>query len=692
MPKSYQYSHGNAHPLGATCDEGGVKFSIYSENATSVVLLLFDTIDSKFPSQTITLDRNNNSTFNFWHVYIHGLKPGAVYAYRLDGPNQPDQGHRFNRNKVLIDPYAKEISNNLFNRSAACSPDDNISNSLRCVVQDPKKFDWGEDTPINRPMEETIIYELHTGAFTKSPTSDTKYPGTFSALQQKIPYLVNLGITAIQVMPIFEFDDSDPIRINADGKKLRDFWGYNPIGFFSPNAEYCIKGEPGRQHLELKRLIKALHQAGIEVILDVVFNHTGENNHSGPTISFKGIDNSIYYFLVPTNLAYYLDFSGCGNTLKCNHPIVQKLIIDCLEYWVKEYHIDGFRFDEASILSRGEDGSPLPFPPVIWQMELSETLANTKIIAEAWDAGGLNQVGYFPGFRTAELNGRYRDDLRSFVKGDGGNLKNIAQRIAGSADMYQYKGRLPINSVNFVTTHDGFTLNDLVSYNTKHNEQNGDNNTDGIDNNISWNCGIEGPSDNSEINVLRLKQIKNFATLLLLSRGVPLILYGDEVRRTQNGNNNVYCQDNELSWFNWDLVHQNHELLVFFQNLIEFRKSLKTLTNRFFFNDTVNKRGLKNIDFHGTVLNKPGWDDAEGRALSFSLAGHNEEPDLFVAANMSMQQLEFEIPSIKGRKWRQKLNTALASPEDFAEPTNECIIKSSKIYVEAHSVIVLVSS
>lgn len=656
------------------------------------MLLLFDTVDSKLPSQTITLDRKNNNTFNFWHVYVHGLKAGAVYAYRLDGPNNPESGHRFNKNKVLIDPYAREISNKLFNRSAACSPDDNISNSLRCVVQEETDFDWEDDEPLNRPMEETIIYELHTAAFTKSPTSKTKNSGTFSALQQKIPYLVELGITAIQVMPIFEFDDSDPLRINSEGQELHDFWGYNPIAYFSPHARYFSPSEPGRQHLELKRLVKALHQAGIEVILDVVFNHTGENNHSGPTISFKGIDNSIYYFLVPTNLANYLDFSGCGNTLKCNHPIVQKLIIDCLEYWVKEYHVDGFRFDEASILSRGEDGTPLPYPPVIWQMELSETLANTKIIAEAWDAGGLNQVGYFPGFRAAELNGRFRDDIRSFVKGDGGKLKTIASRIAGSADMYEYEGRLPINSVNFITSHDGFTLNDSVSYDTKHNEANGDNNTDGIDNNVSWNCGVEGPTENADINRLRLKQIKNFTTLLLLSRGVPLILYGDEVRRTQNGNNNAYCQDNELTWLNWDLLKTNHDLLTFYQKMIAFRKSLKTLTSRFFFNDSLNKRGLKNIDFHGTVLNQPGWDDAEGRAISFTIAGHNEEPDLFVAANMSMEALEFEIPAIKNRKWCQKINTAELFPKDFVDVENGSIIESNKINVDAHSVIVLVST
>ena len=691
MPKEFQYSRGQAHPLGATVSEDGVNFSLYSENATSVELLLFEQPGSKTPFQTIKLDPINNNTFNFWHVFVRSLKPGYAYAYRVDGPYDPQNGHRFNRNKVLSDPYAHEISKAVYDRAAACGKDDNVEQSLRCVVSDVKNFDWEDDQPLNRPMEETIIYEVHTGGFTKSMTAGVEHPGTFSGFKEKVPYLTELGITAVQIMPIFEFDDTYSLRYSAQPYPIVDFWGYDTIGFFSPHSHYCSDCYPGDRHTELKDLIKTLHKSGIEVILDVVFNHSGEGDHQGPTLSFRGLDNSNYYFLVPTNKEFYYDYSGCGNTIKCNHPVVQKFIIDCLEYWVKEFHVDGFRFDEASILSRGEDGAPLPNPPLIWQIELSETLANTKIIAEAWDAAGLFQVGRFPGYRSAELNGLYRDTIRRFVKGDSGIVKEVASRIAGSADVYEHMGRLPINSVNLVTTHDGFTMNDLVSYNEKHNDENGEDNHDGINENQSWNCGYEGPTSDTEVEKLRTKQIKNLIALLMLSKGVPLVLFGDEVRRTQFGNNNAYCQNNELGWMDWDNLKVHHDIYDFFKKMIGFRKSLASLNSHYFYSDQKNKRGLKQIDFHGTELYKPGWDDGSSQALAFTIAGSNEEPDLFVAANMSMNGLDFKLPPLEGRYWVKKINTAEAFPNDFTETGNGSIMENS-INVMGHSIVVLIST
>ena len=421
---------GSPHPLGAAVSPSGVNFSLFSSNATGVELLLFAAHDSAEPFQTIRFDPYVNKTFHFWHAFVRGLKPGVHYAYRVDGPSD-SAGQRFNRNKVLIDPYAHGNSDALWDRGSACTPEDNLRTSIRSVVIDDSGYDWEGDKPLNRPMEECIIYEAHVRGFTQSPTSGVRHPGTFAGLIEKIPYLKDLGITAVELLPIFDFDETAVLRV-VDGKPLHNYWGYSTIGYFAPQSSYCLHPESGGHLREFRDLVKAMHKAGIEVILDVVFNHTDEGNHQGPTYSFRGIDNRAYYLLVPWALQYYMDYSGCGNTFNCNHPIAVKMIVECLRYWVQEAHVDGFRFDEGSILSRGEDGAPAVHPPLVWQIELDEGLADTKLIAEAWDAAGLYQIGHFPGDRWAEWNGRYRDDVRRFVRGDPGVVGAIASRLGGA--------------------------------------------------------------------------------------------------------------------------------------------------------------------------------------------------------------------------------------------------------------------
>ncbi|GAB1545372.1 glycogen debranching protein GlgX [Scytonema sp. NUACC21] len=689
----YQVEPGRSHPLGALLDKNGVNFSIFSEYATSVELLLFNKHDDLEPIQIIQLNPKINKTFYVWHVYVRGLKVGAAYAYRVDGPQDlHGSGHRFNKNKVLIDPYSKSNSNALWNRIDALGPEDNLTTSMRSVVIDISDYDWEGDCPLKRPMSETIIYEMHVGGFTKSPTSGCKHDGTFSGIIEKIPYLKELGITAVELLPIFDFDEQDTIR-EVNGTPLKDYWGYNPHSFFAPETSYCASPTERSPIKEFRDMVKALHKVGIEVILDVVFNHTAEGNHLGPTINFKGFDNSVYYHLVPHDRQYYMDYSGCGDTVNCNHPMVTKLIVDCLEFWVKEMHVDGFRFDEGSILARGQDGTPMTHPPVIWNIETSEVLADTKMIAEAWDAGGLYQIGDFPGYRCAEWNGRFRDDIRRFVKGEPGLVAAVASRIAGSADLYEARSHLPINSINFITCHDGFTLNDLVSYNYKHNEANGEDNRDGINDNLSWNCGVEGETDNPEINALRRRQIKNFATILLVSQGVPMILAGDEVRRTQKGNNNAYCQDNEMSWFNWDFVEKNSDTLRFFKLMIDFRKRScnPTLRRRHFFTGEINERGLADISWHSCKLFSPGWDDPNARALAFTLAGFEGAADIHVMLNMYWEALNFEIPFVEGREWYRIVDTAEPSPRDIADLGKETVVSDNSYIVQNRSIVVLIS-
>jgi glycogen operon protein len=690
---TYQVEPGSTHPLGTTLDKDGVNFSIFSQHATSVELLLFDRHDDPEPIQIIQLDPEINKTFCIWHIYVRGLKADTAYAYRLDGPQDlHGAGHRFNKNKVLIDPYAKSISNALWNRKDALGSKDNLTSSMRSVAIDISDYDWEGDRPLNRPMRETIIYEMHVGGFSKSPSSGCKHSGTFYGVIEKIPYLKELGITAVELLPVFDFDEKGFIR-EVDGKVLKDYWGYNPHSFFAPEISYCAFPTERNPINEFRDMVKALHKVGIEVILDVVFNHTSEGSDEDLIINFKGLDNSVYYHLAPFDKQYYMDYSGCGNTFNCNHPMVEKLIVDCLEFWVKEMHVDGFRFDEGSILARGQDGVPMAYPPVVWHIETSETLADTKIIAEAWDAAGLYQIGYFPGYRWAEWNGRFRDDIRRFVKGDPGLAGAAASRIAGSADIYQRHSHLPINSVNFITCHDGFTLNDLVSYNYKHNEANGEDNRDGVNDNLSWNCGVEGNTEDPEIDALRRRQIKNFAAILLLSQGVPMFLAGDEVRRTQNGNNNAYCQDNEIGWFDWGLVEKNADIFRFFKLMIEFRKCYchPALHRRHFFSGKVNERGLADISWHGCKLLSPGWDNPNSRALAFTLGGFEGAADIHVMLNMYWKELNFEIAFVEGREWYKVVNTAEPSPMDIMESGKETVVSDKVCLVEGRSVVVLIS-
>lgn len=689
----YQVESGRTHPLGATPDKEGVNFAIFSEKATSVELLLFEKHDDLEPIQIIELSPETNKTFFIWHIYVKGIKHGNAYAYRMDGPQDlHGAGHRFDKNKVLIDPYGRSHSNALWNRIDALEDKNNLATSMRSVVIDLSDYDWEGDRPLNRRMSETIIYEMHVRGFTKSPSSGCKHQGTYAGVIEKIPYLKELGITAVELLPVFDFDEKETLR-EVEGKKLKNYWGYDSHSFFAPEVSYCYAPEERSPIKEFRDMVKALHRAGIEVILDVVFNHTAEGNHQGPTINFRGIDNSTYYHLVPFDQQYYMDYSGCGNTVNCNHPMVDKFIVECLEFWVKEMHVDGFRFDEGSILARDQNGNPMAQPPVIWHIETSGILADSKLIAEAWDAAGLYQIGYFPGYRCAEWNGLFRDDIRGFVKGDPGLVGSVAMRLAGSADLYEKSGHLPINSINFITCHDGFTLNDLVSYNYKHNEANGENSRDGIDDNLSWNCGVEGETDDPEIENLRKRQIKNFAAILLLSQGVPMICAGDEVRRTQKGNNNGYCQDNEISWFDWELVEKNSEIFRFFKLMIAFRKRYGSLCRRGFFNGEVNERGLADISWHGTKLFQPGWDDPNARAFSCTLGGFDGAVDIHLIFNMHWEALDFEIPQIKGgRNWYKVVDTAEPSPTDILDPCQEVMITENSYLVKDRSVVVLISA
>lgn len=701
----YRVEPGIAHPLGAIPDDTGVNFCVYADRATAVQLLLFDEHDDVEPFQVVELDPTTYKTFKFWHVYVRDAKPGLHYAYRVDGPHdRHGEGDAYNKEKVLIDPYARGNTNTLWERGAACTPGDNLTTAMRSVVIDTKDYDWEGDRPLNRPLGESVIYEMHVRGFTKSPTARVANPGTFSGVIEKIPYLKELGITAVELLPVFDFDEKEIKQIGPEGQPLPNYWGYDPINFFCPQNLYCVSPETGQHVNEFRDMVKALHRAGIEVILDVVFNHTGEGNELGPMINLKGFANDQYYILSCQDRQYYMNYSGCGNTLNTNEPITEKLVIDSLEYWATEMHVDGFRFDEAVILCRDKEGRPLDTPPVIWQIELSDILADTKVIAEAWDAAGLYEVGYFPGYRWAEWNGRYRDAIRHFVKGDTGYLDGqtmlgrVAAVISGSADIYQSADELPINSINFINVHDGFTLNDLVSYNEKHNEANGEHNQDGIDNNVSWNCGIEGPTDNAEVEALRKRQIKNFITILMVSQGVPMFVAGDEIRRTQQGNNNAYCQDSAISWFDWQLAEKNRDMFRFFKQVIAFRKSHRTLRRTSFFTGATNQRGLPDIAWHGCLLYPPDWNDANATALSFTMGGFPDkdgsgDTDVHVMMNMHWQDLTFELPKVAGRQWYRVIDTATDSPNDIADNVvkPDALIRWSTYQVKNRSVVVLIS-
>jgi glycogen operon protein len=606
-------------PLGATIADDGVNFSIYSRHASGVDLLFFDLEDDSKPARVISLDPSVNRTYYYWHVFVPKVQPGQIYAYRIVGPFDPGNGHRFNPAKVLLDPYGRgTVVPRNYSREAACSPSDNAETAMKSVVIDAHGYDWEHDTPLKRPASRTIVYEMHVRGFTRHPSSGVSEDrqGTYAGLIEKTPYLQQLGITAVELLPVFQFDAQDcpPGLVN--------YWGYAPIAFFSPHQAYSSRRDGSGPVDEFRDMVKALHHAGIEVILDVVFNHTAEGNHSGPTLSFRGVDNSTYYIL-EQDRSRYANYTGTGNTLNANHPIVRRMILDSLRYWVQEMHVDGFRFDLASILTRDSSGCPLPNPPVLWDIESDPLLAGVKLIAEAWDAAGLYQVGTFVGDSWREWNGKFRDDVRDFFRGEPGSVRRIADRIIGSPQLYGHKEREAEQSVNFVTCHDGFTLNDLVSYNDKHNEDNGEDNRDGANDNRSWNCGFEGSTDDPAIERLRNRQIKNFLSVTMLSLGVPMIVMGDEVRRSQRGNNNAYCQDNPISWFDWGLMDEHPDLYRFVRLLIQ-RRVLRD-TGPELQHENLNEliRGA-NKAWHGVECNQADWsDNSHSLALSAEVRRQN---------------------------------------------------------------------
>jgi len=690
MHKPYSLKSGSPYPHGARVSEGGVNFSISSRHATDVELLLFAESDSIKPLQVIPLQKEKNHTFFSWHVFVEELPVGTWYAWRIDGPaNTRESGLRFDREKLLLDPWARAISDKLWNRAAACKPGDNSQHAMRAVVVDDR-YDWEGDTPLAIRSEKAIIYELHVGGFTRHTSAKVKHPGTFIGLIEKIPYLKKLGITHVELLPIMAFDEQDVPPHTAD-LGLKNYWGYSTHSFFSPHPGYCVTPEQGTHIREFRDLVKALHKAGIGVIMDVVFNHTSEAGADGPVINFKGITGNSFYLTDKHDKRIFHDYTGCGNTVNANHPLVTNFIISCLEYWVREMHVDGFRFDLASALARGEDGSVLQDPPLVWGIELSEQLAKTKLIAEAWDASGLYQVGNFPGYRWGEWNGRYRDVIRRFLRGDTGIIAEVATRICGSSDLYQHQHRLPISGINFVTCHDGFTLKDLFSYNEKHNTANGENNRDGCSNNLSSNCGVEGPTPDPAIGRLRRQQVKNAFTVLLLSHGVPMLLAGDEFLHTQQGNNNCYCQDNELSWLNWDKAKDNADVLHFVQQMIRLRKRHPALMRRNFLTGRkMEDKDMADISWHGLEVDQPPrWDDPNTRILAFTLAAlGKDEPDLHAIMNMSDSKHNLQLPEVEGKSWCLAVDTAQTSPKDIIEPSEQKALSRPWYTVEPHSIVV----
>jgi len=677
---------GQSFPLGATVCHGGVNFCIFSKNSSAMELLLFDEPEASQATRIIQLDPKHNKTFYYWHVFVPGIGAGQIYAYRADGPFDPEQGNRFDGTKVLLDPYARAVVNvENYSREAAISPGDNCAQALKGVVVDPSTYDWEEDVPLCIPYAKTVIYEMHVGGFTRNPNSGVspELRGTYAGLVEKIPYLKELGVTAVELLPVHEFDEQDvqPGLIN--------YWGYSSIAFFAPHRGYSSRRDPLGPVEEFRDMVKALHQAGIEVILDVVFNHTAEGNQNGPTFSFKGLENQAYYIL-EENQAYYSNYSGCGNTLKANHEIVGRLIIDCLRYWVSEMHVDGFRFDLASILSRSKTGHPLEDPPILWLIESDPILAGTKIIAEAWDAAGLYQVGSFIGDRFTEWNGPFRDDVRRFVKGDSGTVNSLAARILGSPDIYPQLDREPNRSIQFITCHDGFTLNDLVSYNGKHNEANCEDNRDGANDNYSWNCGEEGITTDPAVEALRLRQIKNFLTILLVSQGTPMLLMGDEVRRSQLGNNNAYCQDNELSWFDWSGLEKNSDILHFVKGLIHFIQAREIFQQEQIL-VTGNGTQEPHIIWHGTRLGQPDW-SYDSHSLAFALSHPKSGEYLHVMLNAYWEPLTFDVPPLPSKnQWHRIVDTALPAPADCCSLQAAPPITGYRYRLEARSSVVLMA-
>ncbi|MBI4899560.1 MAG: glycogen debranching protein GlgX [Actinobacteria bacterium] len=675
-------SAGVSYPVGATVAAGGVNFCVYSRSATGITLALFDQADDAAPAESIRLSPDLNRTYHYWHVFVPGLRAGQLYGYYADGPYQPDQGLVFDPLKLLVDPYALSVALPTgYSRAAAARAGDNTATALKSVVVDPDAYDWEGDQPLKRAFDDSIIYEMHVRGFTAHPSSGVTAAtrGTYAGLVEKIPYLRGLGVTTVELMPVQQFDPQDA----PDG--LTNYWGYQPVALFAPHSPYSSRRHPLGPVDDFRDLVKALHRAGIEVILDVVFNHTAEAGTGGPILSLRGLDNLTYYMVDPASRGTYDDFTGTGNTVNANETIVRRLILDCLRHWVQHMHVDGFRFDLAAVLSRGEDGAPLVDPPILWDIETDPVLAGTKIIAEAWDAAGLYEVTTFVGDRWAVWNGCYRDNLRRFVKGDVGQVRTFADSLLGSASLFQHPDRDPTRSINFVTAHDGFTLNDLVSYGAKHNQANGEDNRDGADTNDSWNCGAEGPTDDPDINQLRVQQIKNFLTALFVSQGRPMLLMGDEVRRTQHGNNNGYCQDNETSWYDWDLTTGSADLLRFVQGFLDVRKGLSLFTDRHFWGEP----GSATVAWHGVEIGQPDFSDGS-HSLALELSQPGTAEHLHIIFNAYWQPLDFALPDLPvDQRWHRLVDTALPSPDDLTDPPQPLAPGQGRYAVRPRSTVIL---
>jgi isoamylase len=686
-PKSPQ-GRGSSFPLGAPLSTDGANFSVFAKHSTAAQLLLFDTIDDREASRVIDLDPYDNRTYHYWHVFVPGVRAGQIYGYKVAGPFDPAKGLRFDPQKVLLDPYGKCVAvPTRRSREAARRPGDNAATALRSVVVDPDAYDWEGDSPPRRSFAKTIIYEMHVAGFTRHPSSGvTPFKrGTYAGLKDKIPYLQDLGISAVELLPVFAFDEDD------SPAGLKNYWGYQPLSFFAPHPGYSSRREPLCAVDEFRDMVKALHCAGIEVLLDVVYNHTAEGDESGPTIGLRGLSNNTYYILADDK-SRYADFTGCGNTLNANEPIVRRLILDSLRYWVTEMHVDGFRFDLASILARDENGRPMASPPILWDIESDPVLANVKLIAEAWDAAGLYQVGSFVGDSWKEWNGKFRDDVRSFLRSDNGTARAMAYRLMGSPDIYQREEREPEQSINFVTCHDGFTLNDLVSFNTKHNEGNGEKNCDGANDNLSWNCGDEGATDDPEIERLRKRQIKNFLTLTLLAIGTPMLLMGDEVRRGQGGNNNGYCQDNGTSWFDWGSVEKHGDVHRFVKKMIELRMN-RALPHERLGMTLAELLREQPVEWHGVKLNMPDWAyDSHTVAATVRLLGYRLLLHLII--NAYWEPLDFELPPVDDAQgyWRRCIDTYLDSPDDICDLADAPQLGGSTYRAQPRSVVLLLAN
>jgi len=707
-------SPGYPMPFGATPTPLGTQFAVFSRHATAVSLLLFDSPEDATPAHEIPLDPRLNRTGDVWHVRVEGAGPGTLYLYRVDGPYEPEKGHRFNRNKLLLDPYVKAVTGDFTWRLADArgfnpsSPEADLSFSTTSDVAGMPKgivasdeFDWRGDRPLNRPLRFSVIYETHVRSLTMHPSSGVKHPGTFRGVAEMIPHFKDLGITAVELLPVQEFDELANFHSNPrTGERLQNYWGYDTIAFFAPKGRYSSGGALGQQITEFKEMVRDLHAAGIEVILDIVFNHTAEGDETGPTLCFRGWDNSLYYLLDESNPRFYRNYSGCGNTLNCNHPIMRTFIMDCLRYWVVDMHVDGFRFDLGSVLGRDSEGRIMENPPILERIAEEPILRDTKIIAEAWDAAGAYQVGSFPGGRWAEWNDRFRDDVRRFWRGDAGSVGSFATRIAGSSDLYLRDGRKPFHSINFVTSHDGFTLNDLVSYARKHNEENGEGNHDGWDNNLSENCGVEGPTTDRVVDLMRSRQIKNFLTTLLLSLGTPMLLGGDEMRRTQRGNNNPWCQNNDVSWFDWTLLKSYADLYAYCRAAIAFRMRHPAFLRPEFFSGRNSRHNhIPDILWLTETAEPADW--APGRhTLSLLIDGNKAETaadkddnDILIMCNAWRKEVPFILAPVPPGKtaWHRAIDTALPTGQDIMSPGAEQRVARPTYTLSARSMVVLLS-